>query len=309
VVVITLHRVLEDDAYATTEMLPGMAVRASTFTSLLEYIARHCEWVLPQDAARPPAQEAVSRRPRIALTFDDGWRDNFDVAFPISRKCRVPFTVFLCPQVMNRHDSFWTDKLHDLWWAAYKAGDLDRLTTICAGQDSSSADSLIQGLKHVPAGEREALIAKLQASFPLPDGMGDRSRRLLTWSEVKHMAEGGVSFGSHTDSHAILTDISRDEAVRELTGSKSSIEAQVNDCALFAYPNGDWSPSVRELVAQSGYRAAFINRPGIWCANDNQFSIPRINVWEGSLTGSDGRFSRMALEYAIFWKANRAYTS
>lgn len=309
VVVITLHRVLEDEAYAATQLQPGMAVRASTFTSLLEYITQHCEWVLPEDATDLQAQETASHRPRVALTFDDGWRDNFDVAFPLSREYGVPFTVFLCPQMMNGQGSFWTDKVHDFWWAAQRAGQLEMLRTICVDQDSRSADSLIQGLKHIPGDAREAVIAKLQATFPAPDGTGRRPRQLLTWSEVKHMSEGGVSFGSHTASHAILTDISHGEAVRELSESKSAIEAQLNSCTLFAYPNGDWSPSVRELVAQSGYRAAFINSPGIWRAKGNQFSIPRINVWEGSLTGSNGRFSRMALEYAIFWKANRAYTS
>jgi peptidoglycan/xylan/chitin deacetylase (PgdA/CDA1 family) len=303
VVAITLHRVLADGDYNLTPLQPGMAVRASTFERFLDYLTRYCECVLPENADRPQSQETSSRRPRIALTFDDGWKDNFDVAFPISRKYGVRFTVFLCPQMMNGREAFWTTKVLDLWCTAQKAGKLDVLRALCRAWDSSSADSLIQSLKHVPAQQREGLIVELQASFKAPDG---HSTHLLTWSDVKDMSQGGISFGSHTDSHTILTGIPRDEVIHELAESKRTIEAKLNACRWFAYPNGDWSPSVRALVEQSGYQAAFTNAPGIWRADGNRFSIPRVNVWEGSLIGFNGRFSRMALEYAVFWKAHRA---
>jgi peptidoglycan/xylan/chitin deacetylase (PgdA/CDA1 family) len=120
------------------------------------------------------------------------------------------------------------------------------------------------------------------------------------------MASAGIAFGSHTNTHPILTGIPPTDVVHELKDSKKAIEAELHSCPWFAYPNGDWSPAVRALVAQSGYQAAFANSPGIWEANRNRLSIPRINLWEGSLAGFSGRFSRIALEYAIFWKAYRA---
>jgi hypothetical protein len=184
---------------------------------------------------------------------------------------------------------------------------MDLIGTLCGRQASTSADALIQSLKHVSPKDREARIARLQAALePYTERAATAKEQLLTWSDVKEMASAGISFGSHTNTHAILTDIPGRDAVQELTESKSAIETELSTCAAFAYPNGDWSPQIRDLVAQSGYQAAFINSPGIWQGHGNRFSIPRINVWEGSLAGLRGRFSRLTLEYAVFWKAYRA---
>jgi peptidoglycan/xylan/chitin deacetylase (PgdA/CDA1 family) len=311
VVVITLHRVLPDSEYDSAQMQPGMVVRASTFQRFLEYIARHCECVLPGNATFESGSAAARRQPRLAITFDDGWKDNFKIAFPISRKQGIPFTIFICPEMINRRSGFWTATIGSLWATAQRAGKLDLIHALCGSQASGSADSLIESLKHINPKDRETLIVHLQAALePFTEAAGTtHGEQLLTWSDVREMSAAGISFGSHTNTHAILTDIPGSDAVQELTDSKGAIEAELKTCSSFAYPNGDWSPQIRELVAQSGYQAAFINSPGIWQEHSNRLSIPRINVWEGSLAGFRGRFSRLALEYAIFWKAYRATTN
>jgi hypothetical protein len=184
---------------------------------------------------------------------------------------------------------------------------MDLVRSLCGAGAATSADSLIETLKHANSKDREALIVQLATALEPYMAPAERAQaeELMTWAEVKEMWASGVVFGSHTNTHAILTDVPGNDAFRELTESKRAIEAELNTCLWFAYPNGDWSPQVRELVAQSGYEGAFINSPGIWQAQSNRFSIPRVNLWEGSLTGPAGRFSRLALEYEIFWKAYR----
>jgi peptidoglycan/xylan/chitin deacetylase (PgdA/CDA1 family) len=307
IVVITLHRVLPDLEYDSAQLRPGMVVRASTFQRFLEYITTHCECVLPGDAAFESGSAPAHRRPRLAITFDDGWKDNFETAFPISRKHGISFTIFICPEMITHRGGFWTATIGSLWATAERAEKLDLIHTLCGSQAGGSADSLIESLKHINPSDRETLIVRLQAALRPYTTPADTAiaEQLLTWSDVKEMSAAGISFGSHTNTHAILTDIPGRDAVQELTDSKSAIEAELKTCFSFAYPNGDWSPQIRDLVAQSGYQAAFINSPGIWQAHGNRFSIPRINLWEGSLTGFRGRFSRLALEYAVFWKAYR----
>jgi peptidoglycan/xylan/chitin deacetylase (PgdA/CDA1 family) len=303
--VVTLHRVLPDEQYDSAQSQPGMAVRAGTFERFLEYVSRHCECVRPADSVPGQTQ---ARRPRLALTFDDGWKDNFEAAFPLSRKYGIPFTVFICPQMMTRREGFWTSQAGSLWVAAQGTGKLAAISALCGLEATRSADSLIESLKHVNPKDREAVISRMQAAlqpWAQPAGV-ESSEQMLTWRDVKEMSAAGIAFGSHTNTHAILTDIPGNDAIEELTESKKAIEAELQACLLFAYPNGDWSPQVRDLVAQAGYQAAFINSPGIWQERSHRLSIPRINLWEGSLTGSGGRFSSVMLEYAIFWKAYRA---
>jgi peptidoglycan/xylan/chitin deacetylase (PgdA/CDA1 family) len=305
VVVVTLHRVLPDEHYDAAELQPGMAVRARTFDRFLEYVSRYCEHINPADGA-PGWTKA--QHPRMGLTFDDGWKDNLDTALPISRKYGIPFTVFICPQMMTSRESFWTSRAGDLWSTAQRAGRADVIGSLCGPDANRSADSLIESLKHLNPKDRELLLSRMQTALqPYALGTGvDGAEQMLTWRDVKEMSAAGIAFGSHTNTHAILTAIPSSEALKELTESKKAIEAELNSCSLFAYPNGDWSPEVRELAAQAGYQAAFINSPGVWQEHSHPLSIPRVNVWEGSLTSPGGRFSRLALEYAIFWKAYRA---
>lgn len=304
-VVLTLHRVLPDEQYDSQRLEPGMVVRASTFQHLLEYLSRACNPVLPQQAISSSAQS--SRRPQVVMTFDDGWKDNLETALPLSRKYGVPFTVFICPYKVDRQDGFWTTTVNNLWWTAQDAGKLNLLHTLCAGRTNGTAHSLIESLKHADPAERQGLIVRLQTALaPYVRRAFANRDRLLTWPDVKRMAKAGIVFGSHTNTHPILTDISDGDATRELTESKGVIEANLNTCQWFAYPNGDWSQSVRDLAERAGYQAAFANAPGIWKASNDRFSIPRVNLWEGSMAGLSGRFSRAALEYAIFWKAYRA---
>ena len=79
---------------------------------------------------------------------------------------------------------------------------------------------------------------------------------------------------------------------------------------LFSYPNGDYSEQVRELVAQAGYKFAFLNQePGVWTRDCDPFLIPRVNVCEYHLVDAKGDFSPLIFDYAVVWSAARGLLS
>ena len=128
----------------------------------------------------------------------------------------------------------------------------------------------------------------------------------MGWQSVLELAAQKVSFGSHTVNHEILPRIPLRQAESEISNSKQAIENELGKpCSLFAYPNGDASPEIRQIVAQAGYELAFVNRPGAWLEDTDPLLIPRVNIWEGMLVGISGRFSRAALRYAAVWKVYR----
>ena len=90
--------------------------------------------------------------------------------------------------------------------------------------------------------------------------------QLLTWDDVREMALDGVSFGSHTMTHPILTEVSQSRARRELVESRRRLQDELNEpIRALAYPNGaraDFSPIIEELAKESGYSAAFTLVPG-----------------------------------------------
>lgn len=320
IVVLTFHRVLPDADFSRTNSPTGMAVRESTFAQLAARVARHCTAVpLGEDGLEWTPR---ARKPRVALTFDDGWADNATTAFPIARDCGLPWTIFICPECVGRQFPYWPEQVVALWRAAERRGVTGRLMQAFANGASpeptaggtlegQTAESVIERLKILSAGERDLAIGRMREALGARSDAGaewgDFTDATMQWREIEALASRGVTFGSHTLSHMILTRVAYSEAQHEIAGSKLAIEQKLRrECRLFAYPNGDWSAEVRDLVAQAGYQLAFANRPGVWTRASDRFAIPRTNLWEGSLVGPGGRFSAIAFDYAVFWQAFRA---
>lgn len=313
VVVLTLHRVLPAEKFDQVDCQEGMLVRDTTFDGLLAYLRAHCECVpLAQQNGMPLSGKAS--RVRVAVTFDDGWRDNYETALPLARRHEVPFTVFVCPGFIDHRESFWPAAVVKLWRAAEQSNVLERLRALWreavpgASPERPTVDDLMDDLKPLEAARRNAFmqaaasLAGEESAFSQAGNGGD----FLTWAQVREMATQGVAFGSHTDTHRILPKIPAHDALRELQASKGTVEFNLKSCSMLAYPNGDWSETVRTLAAQCGYRFAFANSPGVWKTETNPFSVPRVNIWEGKLAGEDGKFSRLEFEYAAFWQAYRS---
>jgi peptidoglycan/xylan/chitin deacetylase (PgdA/CDA1 family) len=121
------------------------------------------------------------------------------------------------------------------------------------------------------------------------------------------MSRQGVRIGAHTQTHQILTKISQGEARQEVRLSKTAIESELGaDCDTFAYPNGNWSPETREIVAEAGFELAVTTRRGAWMKGSDRLTIPRSNISEDNVAGPTGRFSAAMFAYSTIWKAWRA---
>jgi peptidoglycan/xylan/chitin deacetylase (PgdA/CDA1 family) len=291
IVVLTCHRVLEDAAFEKTNSQPEIILRRRTFEQLAAYLARHCEMV---DLRHEPVHEPGPKL-RVALTFDDGWRDNYTTALPIARGHQIPFTIFICTELLGANSPFWPE----------------RAMALCRARrprwSDSEAGVLIEHLKTLPPHRREAAIDTLAdevaVNLDLP-----AEDETLKWGDVLKMSQECVNFGSHTQTHQILTLCETDaEISRELRGSRRAIEAALGKCCdVFAYPNGNWSPQTQRLLKEAGFRLAFTTRRGAWAASSDKLAIPRINVSESNVIGLAGRFSPAMFEYTTFWKTWRA---
>lgn len=107
----------------------------------------------------------------------------------------------------------------------------------------------------------------------------DAKRPLLSWEEVKEMKRYGLSFGSHTLTHANLLTLSGDAVNREIWESKVRLEDKIGaPVKFFSYPYGFWNESIVELVRRSGYTGACSIRYGISSSIEECFKLCRINI-------------------------------
>jgi peptidoglycan/xylan/chitin deacetylase (PgdA/CDA1 family) len=290
-IVLTFHRVLPDEELKNTASLPGMVVREKTFDEFLKYAVQHCQFV---DLEHEPDWGSNARL-KLAVTFDDGWSDSATVTAPIARKHRVPLLIFLVPEKMGTTLPFWPERA---------ASVLGQNLTVGGGPGASYIERTIENLKELPAEERNQRVGQLVAEHPAAQ-VTPGVDRTMTWDQARDLDRQGVSLGSHTSTHEILTAIPLPQAEEEIFGSRDRIEQELEKaCEFFSYPNGDCSEEVRDLAELAGYRLAFLNQdPGVWTRDCDPFLIPRVNVCEYHLVDANGNFSPLIFEYAVVWHA------
>jgi peptidoglycan/xylan/chitin deacetylase (PgdA/CDA1 family) len=295
-IVLTFHRVLTDSEVQQTASLPGMIVRSSTFAGFLKYASQTCEFV---DLSRDPEWKSTGKL-KLAVTFDDGWSDNATAAYPSARQYRVPIAIFIVPEKTGTTLPFWPERT---------AAAMDRPAD-GSGRDAGSIERAIEALKELPASEREHRIGQMAGSPSVLQSMDALPAaasvdRTMTWQQIQELHSGGVTFGSHTSTHEILTTISAAQAENEIVSSRALIQEKLKvPCSLFSYPNGDYSMQVRGLVAAAGYKFAFLNQdPGVWTRDCDPLLIPRVNVCEYHLVDAKGGFSPLIFDYAVVWNA------
>lgn len=285
IIVLTMHRVLEDADIHRTQSLPGIIMRRPTFEQLAAYVARRYE---PVDVSRTsPDQD--SAKLRIAFTFDDGWIDNHSTAFPIAQAYGIPMTIFVCPGLAGLNTPFWPERV---------------AASLRVAQGTVRDEVIEQVIERLKLSSIEDRCQAIAACDSVGAGGPDGS---LTWERITEMDRLGVVFGSHTHTHQILTAVPESTARLEVLESKAAIERALNKpCSLFAYPNGNHSLPIRTLLAEAGFELAFTARRGPWTAGCDRYAIPRVNVYEGNVTGPSGHFSPAMFEYTLFWRAWRA---
>jgi peptidoglycan/xylan/chitin deacetylase (PgdA/CDA1 family) len=296
-VILNYHRVLDPAAAENEAVPPGMYVRPQTFEKQLRYLARHYRVVTMEELLSRRERAEPVRRPFCVITFDDGWKDNYEKALPLLRKYGLPATLFLSTSFIGTGQTPWFYRLgHILRLLAEMSDDAraalrssDRLDlplplaswlAAAAFERQRDIDAVVEELKKLPGTELETLVERLQ-QWMVSEGRPVHvdGAAMLDWQQVREMASSSVEIGSHGVTHMILTQIPPEAAEGELRESKRRIEEQVErPVGGFSYPNGNYSDAVEALVRAAGYRYACTTQPGQVEPRDNPFQLKRISV-------------------------------
>ncbi|MFO0587784.1 MAG: polysaccharide deacetylase family protein [Polyangiaceae bacterium] len=223
----------------------------------------------------------------VAITFDDGYADNHDVAWPVLRQYGLPATVFVTTGAVAGAKPLWFHRVAHI----FETAQPEELPVIVGpwtftldtdGERENTVGRVSADLKKMPAGRREELIAELAAAFKISD-FSPLAREMLTWEQLRAMDAGGFSVEAHTVTHPILGAESIDVATREIAESREVLSSELRrPVNLFAYPNGkseDMTPAVVEAVERAGFRAAFTAEFGAVTAKNDPFKVPRVTTY------------------------------
>jgi peptidoglycan/xylan/chitin deacetylase (PgdA/CDA1 family) len=261
-VIVTFHRVLPEQ-FRGRYHIPGLVVTPEELDWTLTYLRRsYTVGRLDHVHARHEAGDAPAR-PYLAITFDDGYADNYIYARPVLEKHGVRATFFLPAAFIGRDRLPWYDSLGFALTPADRRTDLER--GILARHDlghvaEADPETVIDEAKRIRPQLRQALIETL------------RPTRVPAWArtmnleELSTLSREGHEIGAHTMTHPILNTCDDPTLDWELRGSKSMLEGLVgSEVTSLAYPNGDQDVRVLRAVRSAGYLRAVTTQ---WGANE-----------------------------------------
>ena len=277
-------------------------VDSAEFAGHLEYLGRHFRPVTATDVATSRRSGKPLPERAVLVTFDDGYRNNLNLASEILRRAGVPAIFFVSSGYIGTRRILWPDELMDRLMAL-KAGSIP---LPAGGEAAVSETDVPAGLaehrllavkirdlcKRMDAAQSEQYLDVIRTLTPPPTPQPDL-RGFMTWDEVRALRAKGFEIGAHTIDHPILTRVAPDRLRRELTESRHTIERELGEpCPFVAYPNGgseDVSPQVLAAARDAGYKLGFTLAESFSQPAEDPLSLSRLCV-QGHLPLSYFRF-------------------
>jgi peptidoglycan/xylan/chitin deacetylase (PgdA/CDA1 family) len=283
------HRVIDPDSPQPIICQSGMFVTKDTFNNQVRFLKDHFDLVFLDDLIEKRIKgKDISKC--CSITFDDGWRDNYTVAFPILEKYRAPATIFLATGFVGSDLIFWPDEL-SFYLDKITVSKLLSVTT--TGATKPFVDKIskrigkgteyikeyaIETLKLASTIEREEILTHLRSMT------GDKRipAQIMSWDEARRMIDSGlVRFGAHTVNHVILDQVPIGILHNEINASRDEIQTHLRcKVNLFAYPNGNFDNNSEKFLLDNGFIGAVTTQRGCFDQNTALMRIPRIGMHE-----------------------------
>jgi peptidoglycan/xylan/chitin deacetylase (PgdA/CDA1 family) len=222
----------------------------------------------------------------ILITFDDGFQNNYTAAFPLLRKYKIPFVLFISTGFMEGK-LIWTDELLKL---SIVVKDFFRITGEWFSSNNIELDSpftynsLRIKMKSISDQLRKKFLNEMlsEKQNPLPSEFNELFTP-LTWEQLQEMVDSGLcEIGAHTETHPILSQLSYDQQFREISLSKQKFEDELDrEVSFFAYPNGkysDFNDDTLQIVENLGFKYAFSTESGKSKRADFPYKLRRYGI-------------------------------
>ena len=267
-------------------MLHGVGDRdfpSEDFERVLVFLERHFELISLGELVHRTVSRLRIQGREIALTFDDGLRNNATVAYPLLREMNVPATFFLCPTLIDEGHWLWNheararlESMDDHVCARFR----ESLAFTPPERGETEADAVVEGMKTLGLPRRQEIEASIRREthefMPLP--VHRRAYDPLDWEEIRRLDPELITIGSHTLTHPILPNLNDADLNVEIRGSRHRLETVLRrKVEFFCYPNGERDERAHALVRET-YRAAVTTRPGTVSVGAHLHSLPRIGV-------------------------------
>ena len=281
--ILTYHRVNDE----RDPFFPS--VPTDVFEQQMGYVATTYRVLTVEDLAERMGRGSLPRN-ALAITFDDGYRDNLTHAAPILARYGLPATIFLATGFIGTAEVAWFDRValaFKLTKAeAFSAPWGETLSLHSHAERLRAVERLLGYLKRLTDDDLRRTLDQALEVLGVTDKQGFKNL-MLTWDDVHALAGLGFSIGAHTVNHPILSRVSPERAWTEILGSRTTIESACGrPPRAFAYPNGgpgDFTETVKRLVRQAGFTCAVTTLFGLNTPETPLYELRRGGPWESHL--------------------------
>ena len=275
--ILNYHSVIPDDV--SDPLLRFGQVRHSVFLRQMKWLKKFAS-VVPLSAIIEAKKKRMSLPANtVALTFDDGFRNNYHLVFPLLKAFQLPATFFVCDAHLEENRLLWFSRL-TIYAIMASAGLSDKNRLRLRNNLFTYFD---QQRPATAVRERfgETIPTEIQ-SF-IDSRHVDLILRGLSTSQLREMSESPlIEIGGHSSTHPRLSKYSDSEIIHELQFNKEYLEKLIGkSIRFFAYPEGHYDRKVVEVVRRVGYEAGCAVRVNDLSA-DPIFEIPRIGIYNDS---------------------------
>jgi peptidoglycan/xylan/chitin deacetylase (PgdA/CDA1 family) len=284
--VLNYHRVVPYDENSFHLFKPNVSASPELFAAQMDYVVKNFNVISQSEIIVWLNGGGELPHHAALITFDDGYQDNYQYAYPILRERNLSALIFLTTNFIDQKSPFYWDFVSYCIYNTVRTSmripnlgeyvweDGDRYPVII---------KLVNDLKGISEKEKKRIVREIPGILGV-EVTGDVFSSLpLTWDQISEMSRAGIDFGAHTINHPILSKVTYDNAVLEIVGSKGRIEEALGSSVWsFAYPNGqigDFTSETAKIIRENGYELAFslISGPSSYReVKRERFSIRRI---------------------------------
>jgi peptidoglycan/xylan/chitin deacetylase (PgdA/CDA1 family) len=289
--VLTYHRVAPSSAGVAFDV-GVIDARPEQFDRQLAFVKRWFDPLSIEDVLDHVVGAKPLPQNPILITFDDGYRDNHDVALPILLRHGVPATFFIATDFIERRRPFWWDQVARI----LKGSPRDRIVIEypehvewpLGGEPArvAAVGRVLRVIKDTYWLDLDRFLAELQRAAGVALGASEERRladeTVMTWDHVAALRRAGMGVQSHTRTHRVLQTLEPAQLAEELRGSRGILEDVLGEpVRAISYPVGRplrGVPHVREAVRSAGYELGFSNGTGVNPPRLDPFDIKRLSL-------------------------------
>ncbi len=245
---------------------------AEQFNDQIAYLKRKLLLITPDEALAfiEGREEERTSRCRVLVTFDDGYLDNYEIAFPILRSHGAQAVFFLVTSMVGSCHLPWWDRIAYLMKTARKRRfSLSYPGELAVDIDKNglpeSLSAVLKFYKQPDNSDPERFIREL-AETSMGEEPPKAMRRFLNWDEAREMSKAGMEIGAHTHSHHVLSQLEPERQHEELSLPRRILKEQLGiEARVLAYPfghKGSYTEQTEGIAKELGYRAAYSHHGG-----------------------------------------------